>query len=168
VTFVLLAGKIGHSGKCDACGVSLKRSAYEWKVKNKAVRVCPNCNLVLERNKSDLAFGRGDPNLFANLVPGRPSNLRQMLTVVGAFLTLGVCFVVCVNSSSLQGTVGQSQDPPTPEATPKREPKVTSPSVVETEEEQPPAVAEKADVSIAPKTEPEPGSKPELARSKDE
>lgn len=44
------------TNRCEICDCPFKKNSYTWNDENGTVRVCPNCNATLEKQKSDAAF----------------------------------------------------------------------------------------------------------------
>jgi ribosome-binding protein aMBF1 (putative translation factor) len=55
VVLVVLVAFAGP-GKCDVCGQPIKKTSYTWKIEGKKQKLCPKCNVQMERRVSKEAF----------------------------------------------------------------------------------------------------------------
>lgn len=59
IVIVLVLGAIfSGPGRCDVCGVQIKRRYYRWTIAGKKQKLCPKCNSQMERRVSKQAFKR--------------------------------------------------------------------------------------------------------------
>jgi len=55
IAFVILAA-FADKGKCDICGLSIKRTSHTWRIGGKKQKLCPKCNNQMERRVSKNEF----------------------------------------------------------------------------------------------------------------
>lgn len=127
-----LANAVGHSGRCDVCGIPLKRSAHRWTIEGKSARVCPNCNARLAKHQSDAAFGKGSPIEFMR-PPGGMSLTARLATGVislGVLMTCAIMGLIALGDRSPTSTPVQPS-PTTAEATVAEPPKTSHLNTIE-------------------------------------
>jgi ribosome-binding protein aMBF1 (putative translation factor) len=55
ILLLIIAAFSGH-GKCDICGLPIKKKYYKWEIEGKTQKLCPKCNSQMERKVSKEAF----------------------------------------------------------------------------------------------------------------
>lgn len=56
IVLIFIISVFAGPGKCDVCGLPIKKKHYTWKIDGKKQKLCPKCNSQMERKVSKDAF----------------------------------------------------------------------------------------------------------------
>jgi ribosome-binding protein aMBF1 (putative translation factor) len=56
IILIVVIALFCKAGRCDVCGLDIKKKYYTWEIDGRKQRLCPKCNAQMERGVSKEAF----------------------------------------------------------------------------------------------------------------